>query len=97
MILNVMPQLATVHPKIYKLNLHTFKIPICFLHMGTIAIISKGRAVCPPPPGSLRVKLCKLVQSYSLKSYHPDSKKIRNAHLILLCFWFNGVSRFVHI
>ena len=51
-----MSLLATEHPKIYKLNLHSFQIPHFFLHMWTIANIPKGRAIWPPPPRSLRVK-----------------------------------------
>ena len=32
-VLDFMSLLATVHPKIYKLNLHTFQVPHFFLHM----------------------------------------------------------------
>ena len=46
--------LATVHPKIYKLNVRTLQIPHVFLQMWTIANIPEGRAICPPP-FSLRV------------------------------------------
>ena len=38
------------HPKINKLNLHTFQIPHFFLHLWTITGVPKGRAICPPPP-----------------------------------------------